>query len=256
MKRRIWTREELILAFNLYLKLPFGKMHKGNPKIIRLSEFINRTPSSVAMRLTNYASIDPYHQARGISGLTGGAKQCQPIWDEFNSNREEFIFESEQILAELENNTIEIKYSKILENIDHYVGKEKIRKVKTRVNQNVFRQIVLNSYSTKCAICGIDIPELLNASHIVPWALNKDERLNPENGICLSKLYDAAFDKGFIGIKNDYSIILSSKIKKKENKSYYNKYFLFLDNLKIALPERFLPKKEFLEFHIDTIFQG
>ena len=256
MKKRIWTREELILAFNLYLKLPFGKMHKGNPEIIQLSEFINRTPSAIAMRLTNYASIDPYHQARGISGLTGGAKQCQPIWDEFNSSREELIFESEQILAKVENNTIETKYSKILENIDNYTGKEKIREVKTRINQNVFRQIVLNIYSTKCAICRIDIPELLNASHIVPWAINKNERLNPENGICLSKLYDAAFDKGLIGIKNDYSIILSSKIKKEKNKSYYNQNFLFLDNLKIALPERFRPKKEFLEFHIDTIFQG
>jgi putative restriction endonuclease len=256
MNRRLWTREELILAFNLYLKLPFGKMHKGNSEIIRLSELINRTPSSLAMRLTNYASIDPFHLARGITGLPGGAKQCQPIWDEFNNSREELMFESERILAKVENQTIEKKYSDILENIGSYSGKEKIREVKTRVNQNVFRQIVLNIYSSKCAISGIDIPELLNASHIVPWALNNNERLNPANGICLSKLYDAAFDKGLIGIKNDYSIILSSKIKEKENKSFYSNYFLFLVNLKITLPERFRPKKEFLEFHLDTIFQG
>lgn len=256
MQRRLWTRRELILAFNLYLKLPFGKMHKGNPEIIRLSELIKRTPSSVAMRLTNYASIDPYHQARGISGLTGGAKQCQPIWDEFSSNREELMFESERILAEAENQTIETKYSDILENIESYAGKENIREVKTRVNQNVFRRIVLNVYSSRCAFCGIDITELLNASHIVPWSKNKDERLNPENGICLSKLYDSAFDCGLIGIKADYSILLSSKIKKKRNENYYNKYFAFLKNSKILLPERFKPRKEFLEYHLDTIFQG
>ena len=71
----------------------------------------------------------------------------------------------------------------------------------------------MSNYSAKCAISGIDIPELLNASHIIPWSKNTKERLNPANGICLSKLYDAAFDKGLIGIKKDYSIILSKRIK-------------------------------------------
>jgi putative restriction endonuclease len=42
--------------------------------------------------------------------------------------------------------------------------------------------MILANYSTKCAITGIDIPELL-ASHIVPWSINENERLNPENGI-------------------------------------------------------------------------
>ena len=61
--------------------------------------------------------------------------------------------------------------------------------MKTRVNQNVFRQIVLANYNKKCAITGIDIPDLLVASHIIPWSKNEEERLNPENGICLSALY-------------------------------------------------------------------
>ena len=161
MERRIWTREELILAFNLYLKLPFGKMHKGNPEVINLSRLINRTPSSVAMRLTNFASIDPFHQERGVVGLTGGRKQCQPIWDEFNENQEDLIFESERIIADKENSTIEIKYENILQDISKYQGEEKVREVKTRVNQSVFRQIILNSYSGRCAVSGINIPELL-----------------------------------------------------------------------------------------------
>ncbi|MGM0582958.1 MAG: HNH endonuclease [Bacteroidota bacterium] len=199
MSTRNWSKEELILAFNLYLKLPFGKFNKTNPRVIRLAKLINRSPSAVAMRLSNFASLDPYHQNRGVKGLIHGIKQCQPIWDEFNENREELIFQSEKILAEKENQTLENKFNKEIET-DYLVGEDKTRRIKTRVNQKVFREIVLNNYTTKCAITGIDIPDLLNASHIIPWSKNKNERLNPSNGICLSKLYDAAFDKGLIGI--------------------------------------------------------
>ena len=255
MNSRLWSKDELVLAFNLYLKIPFGKMHRSNPDIIRLATLVDRTPSSIAMRLVNFASIDPYHKARGVSGLSGGVKQCQPIWDEFNNNREELIFESEKILASFEDQTIEHKYSDILWDINT-LGEEKVREVKTRVNQNVFRQIILNVYSTKCAISGIDIPDLLNASHIIPWSKNEKERLNPSNGICLSKLYDAAFDKGLIGIKTNFSIILSPKIKKHRNADYFEKHFGFLESCKLNLPERFQPKKEFLEYHLDTIFQS
>ncbi|MDX1628481.1 MAG: HNH endonuclease, partial [Fulvivirga sp.] len=130
MARRNWTKKELILAFNLYLKLPFGKMHRGNPEIIHLANLIDRTPSSVAMRLTNFASIDPYHQARGVTGLPGGAKQCQPIWDEFNSNREDLLFESERILAKLENLSIENKFAESLRDISDLKGETKTREIK------------------------------------------------------------------------------------------------------------------------------
>jgi len=255
MQRRNWTKEELILAFNLYLKLPFGKFHSSNPEVIRLAKLIKRTPSSVAMRLSNFASIDPFHQQRGVVGLPGGAKQCQPIWDEFNSNREELIFQSEKILAEKENQTLEKKFNKEIET-DYLVGEDKTRRIKTRVNQNVFREIVLNNYTTKCAITGIDIPDLLNASHIIPWSKNKNERLNPSNGICLSKLYDAAFDKGLIGIKTDYTLIISNKIKAKEEEPYYKRFFSHLSGSKINLPDKYYPDKEFLEYHLDEIYKG
>ena len=245
MKRSVWEHEELILAFNLYLKPPFGKMHKGNSEVINLSKLINRTPSSVAMRLTNFASIDPFHRERGVVGLTGGRKQCQPIWDEFNENQEDLIFESEKIIADKENSTIETKYKNVLQDISKYQGEDKVREVKTRLNQNVFRQIILNSYSGRCAVSGINISELLNASHIIPWSKNKKERLNPENGICLSKLYDAAFDRGLIGIKPDYSIILSTKIKEQNNEIFYDRYFSCISGTQIVLPERYKPRRIF-----------
>lgn len=254
MERKLWTREELILVFNLYLKLPFGKMHTKTPEIIEMANLLGRTVNSIAIRLTNFASCDPYHQNRGVKGMVGGIKQCQPIWDEFFGNKELLIFESEKILAEKENISIDTKFGEILFDIKDLKGETKLREVKTRVNQNVFRQIVVANYSGKCAITGIDLPELLFASHIVPWAKNENERLNPENGICLSALYDKAFDKGLIGLNEKYEVIISSRLKKKNDANYYGKYFASIEKQSICLPQRYLPKREFIQYHLDEIF--
>ncbi|WP_462281770.1 HNH endonuclease [Salinivirga cyanobacteriivorans] len=256
MNRRLWTRDELILALNLYLKVPFGKLHSNTPDIIHLSNIIDRTPSSVAMRLNNFASVDPYHQKRGIVGLTGGKSQVEPIWNEFRDNQEELLFESERILAEKEQQTIESKYEDVLSGTEPLKGEEKVREVKTRVNQAVFRQMVLANYSGKCAITGIDIQDLLIASHIVPWAMNAKERLNPENGLCLSGLYDKAYDKGLIGISTDYKIIISKTLKANKEEEYYNVFFKQFEGAKISLPAKYYPNKEFVQFHLDTIFRG
>lgn len=252
--KNLWTREELIVAFNLYLTIEFGKIHSGNPEVKRLAQIIDRTPAAVGMRLANFASIDPFHQQRGIGGLKNGMNQVQPIWDEFFNNKEELLFQSEEILAKKENTSIDNKYKDILIDLKDIKGDTKIREVKTRVNQCVFRKIVLANYANKCAITGIDIPELLHASHIIPWSKNEEHRLDPENGICFSMLYDKAFDKGLIGINTDYKILFSEALKKKSKSDYFHKHFASIENQEILKAQKYLPKKEFLEHHLDTIF--
>lgn len=254
MATNLWTREELILAFNLYLKLPFGKMNKSTPEVKKLAEILGRTPSSIGMRLGNFASVDPFHINRGIVGLKNGIRQTQPIWDEFFNNQEELVFQSEKILAEKENTTIESKFEDILSDIKDLKGEDVIREVRTRVNQSVFRKMVLSNYNNKCAITGIDIPELLLASHIIPWSKNEEHRLNPENGICFSALYDKAFDKGLIGINTNHEIVFSDAIKKKRETEFYQTYFSPIENQKIIVAQKYLPRTEFLEYHLDTIF--
>ena len=123
MERKLWTKDELILALNLYLKIPFGKIHHGNPDIIHLSKLIGRTPNAVSMRLSNFACVDPFHQQRGVKGLTGGIRQVQPVWDEFINNKEDLLFESERILASFEKQTIDAKFACLLKDIDHLKGK-------------------------------------------------------------------------------------------------------------------------------------
>jgi putative restriction endonuclease len=255
MRGKKWTREEMILAFNLYLKLPFGKMHIRTPEIIALAGLMGRSANSVTLRLVNFASCDPYHQNRGVKGMVGGQKQCQPIWDEFANNREELIFESERILAETLHQTLETKFDELFFDIKDLKGETKIREVKTRVNQNVFRQIVLANYNRQCAITGLDIPDLLFASHIIPWAANEQERLNPENGICLSALYDRAFDKGLIGINARYEVLLSAALQKNKGKDYFAKYFAPIEKTKLQMPQKYLPKQTFLQWHLDCVFE-
>ncbi|MCF8247661.1 MAG: HNH endonuclease [Saprospiraceae bacterium] len=250
-----WTRNELILALNLYMKLPFGKLDKRTPEVKQLAVLIGRTDNAVSMRLNNYVSVDPFQQKRGIKGLINGREVVKPIWDEFDENREVLLFESEKILAELEHQTIETKYAEELIGTEHLIGEDKVREVKTRVNQQVFRQIVTTNYGGKCAITGINIPELLIASHIIPWAKNEQERLNPENGICLSATFDKAFDKGFIGINERLEVIVSSKLKAYENETFYPKQFADLAGKNLLPSLTHPPRKEFLQYHLDTIFQ-
>lgn len=254
-KLNLWTRDELILALNLYLKLEFGKLHSGNPQIIHLASLLRRTAGSIAMRLNNFASVDPYHQQRGIGGLPGGKKQVEPIWNEFINNKEELLYESERILAQKEHIAIEDKFSELLKGTENLKGEYKVREVKTRINQDVFRKIVIANYSGRCAITGINIPDLLIASHIIPWSKNEKERLNPENGICLSSMYDRAYDKGYIGITKDFDIVLSNELFKMRNEKYHPYYFASLIGKKITLPSKYSPRREFLEYHMDEIFK-
>ena len=187
--------------------------------------------------------------------MVNGKKQCQPYWDEFFNDRERLIYESERILAQKEGTTIEKKFEEVIKDIPKGItGETKLRQVKTRVNQNVFRQIVLANYEGKCALTGIDLSELLVASHIIPWADNEQERLNPENGICLSSLYDKAFDKGLISFTNDQHVIFSVRLKANVGKDYYAKYFEPIENATLVTPRKYHINPQFLEWHRDCIF--
>ncbi len=93
---------------------------------------------------------------------------------------------------------------------------------------------------------------MLVAGHILPWAEFENERLNPENGICLSSIYDKAFEKGFIGIDENYKILISSELKENVKKDYYQSFFGRFEGKTINLPDRFLPNKEFLQRHLES----
>ena len=249
--QKLWTRDELVLAINLYCKLPFGKMHKANAEIIKFAELIDRTPSSIALKLGNFASFDPSLKERGIKGASNASKLDKQIWDEFYNNWDAALFKSEKLLAEKKHTTIE-KLNHININDLEKEGFDKTRLVKTRVNQNIFRTMILATYNNRCCITGINNSDLLIASHIVPWSKDEKNRLNPTNGLCLNALHDKAFDKGLITISaKDYTIRISSKLKIKTPISHITTNFISFEGVQINLPDKFLPSIEQLKIHND-----
>jgi len=253
-KNKNWTQKEHILAFNLYCKIPFTKINANYAPVKNLAKIIGRSNGSVAMKLANFARLDPELQSRNISGLSRGAKGEEEVWKEFNGNWEELSWQSEQILAQYKGESIEESTGISTENISAE-GKERDALVKVRVNQSFFRKAILASYNHSCCITGISIPELLVASHIIPWSTDHKNRVNPSNGLCLNLLHDKAFDKGLITITPDYKIKLSGIFHEKKFKDD-NNFFLPFGGNRIKLPTKFLPDKAFLIWHNENIFIG
>lgn len=252
--QKSWTRDELILAINLYYKLPFGRLHSRNPKVITLANFIGRTPSSVAYKLVNFASLDPSLKKRGIKGAANTSKLDKEIWKEFISHWDTIPYESEKLFAEFEKTTVE-KLNCIPENELPREGKNREQVVKQRVNQLFFRNSILASYNNTCCVTGIQNTEFLIASHIKPWSIDEKNRLNPQNGIAINALHDKAFESGLLTITPDFKIKISSLLKKQENSQTIQDYFLKYDNQLIILPSKFLPAREFLDYHYNERFQ-
>ena len=251
--QKLWTRDELILTMNLYWRIEFGKYHKGHPEVKRLAELIGRTPSAVALKLGNLASFDPSLKERGIKGASNASKLDRQIWDEFYQNPDVLPFESEKLRAQFEGKSIE-ELNQIDELSLPKMGVEREAQVKVRVNQNLFRQAVLQSYESRCCITGISNTELLIAGHILPWSQDEKQRLNPRNGILINNLHDKAYENGLITIRPDYIILVSSELKAQEQ-SWVTDYFIKYDGKQIRTPRRFFPQPEFLEKHFEERFR-
>jgi len=204
--QKLWSREELILAINLYCKLPFGKLHRNNPEVVQLAQLIDRSPSSVAYKLVNFASLDPSLQARGIKGAINASRLDKEIWDEFYANWDDLPYESEKLKAAKYNIPIDHLIPEEEEAFSFELGKTREQTIKARVNQQFFRQSILAAYDFTCCITGLKQPELLIASHIRPWGLDEKNRLNPRNGLALNSLHDKAFEEGLMTITPDYQI--------------------------------------------------
>jgi putative restriction endonuclease len=252
-KQNLWTKEQTIIALNLYCKIPFNRVSSSHPDIIRVANVIGRSPNSVKMKIGNFGSFDPELKNRGIVGLANTSKLDEEVWNEFNLDWEKLAFESEQLISNLSNKSIEEIAGISLENIP--LGKEREAVIKQRVNQNFFRSIILSSYNSKCCITGLPINEFLVASHIIPWAKDEKNRLNPHNGLCLNSIHDKAFDSGFITITPDYKVKVSTNLEKFKNEEAVIDFFIKYDKKSIILPDRFRPSKEFLDYHFKNIFK-
>lgn len=142
---------------------------------------------------------------------------------------------------------------KNLERITLISNTETNVEVHKRIGQNVFRNILLEIYNGKCCVCGLNIKELLRASHIIPWSDNKQNRLNPENGLCLSATYDVAFDKNLISFDKDYRMVVSKYIRDFYTNETAKEYFEKYEGKQLVMPNKFYPNKKFLSCHLEKL---
>jgi putative restriction endonuclease len=250
-----WTRPQTLAALNIYFQVPFGKLHRGNPLIKQLAQWIGRTPGAVAMKLGNLAGLDPLIAARGLAGLTGASNLDKVIWTELHDNWDAVALE-----AAAEYQRLAVSHginpdADLLEEVEATepppleTGRTRAALVQVRVNQARFRKAVLASYNATCCVSGLRHDKLVIASHIVPWSEDHKNRLNPRNGLCLSALHDKAFDQGLITVLPDFIVRVSPKLRAVDADEFTKAAIAAFDGRSIRLPERFKPDEAFLTAH-------
>ncbi|MCX5659704.1 MAG: HNH endonuclease signature motif containing protein [Planctomycetota bacterium] len=247
-----WTRDQLLVAFRLYCRTPFGKLHRGNPEIIALARLIGRTPSAVGMKACNFAALDPAQQARGIKALGNLSRADRILW-------EEFALDSEAVAAQAES-----AYERFVAGVrvanDESMAlpdgpTETARLVRIRRVQGFFRESVLSAYEGRCALTGLALPEVLNASHIIPWRVEVNRRADPRNGLCLNALHDRAFDRGLITFDEQWKMVVSPRVDLGVTNEFARHSLVNLAGSKLRLPNRFQPDPVAISYHREHVYR-
>lgn len=242
--RKLWREDELLLALNLYSKLQFGQLHSRNKKIIRLAEYMGRTPGSVAMKLCNFASIDPELPRKGLSGASN---LDRVMWNRYFSDESLIMVSEELMLSVFGKHSI---VEAVKDELDDYCGSDVERLVQFRTHQSFFKAAVISNFDEKCCITGISKHELLIACHIIPWDSDIKNRLNPRNGLCLNALHAAAFDNGLITLDENLKVLVSSQLPR----NHAHALILDFEGTEISMPHKYMPSNEFLNYHRNKIF--
>ncbi len=254
--RNNWTRAETLAALHVYLQLPFGQLHQRNPKLIELAQWLGRTPGAIALKLVNLASLDPVIVASGRSGMGNASALDRQIWQELQASWDAVALEAAAEYDGLARRHAAPTDEELLDAMPPSEelpileeGKSRSAIVQIRVNQARFRRAVLSSYDATCCISGLQHEKLVIASHIVPWSEDTQNRLNPQNGLCLSALHDRAYDQGLITVMPDFTVRVSPQIKASKSDSFITDSLLRFDRKRIRFPERFGPLPRFLTWH-------
>jgi putative restriction endonuclease len=248
-KRNDWTREQHIIAFNVYCQIPFGKIGEGTPEVQELARLVRRSVGAASYKLANFSRLDPALQKRGVKGMPHGSKGEEEVWNEFAANPELLALESQRLVAERQG--VSLEASAEIETSDlPEPGEEREAVVRLRVKHGFFRRRVLSAYGFRCCVTGIANPQLLVASHIIPWAEDAAHRLNPKNGLSLNALHDRIFDRHLMWVDGDFTIRMSPKLREASIESQRtNEWLMSFDGRPLVLPRRFRPDLDLLAKH-------
>lgn len=247
-----WTRDELILAFELYCRIPFRLTKANNPQVQNLAHALRRSPAGVARKLGNFGAFDPELQEQNISGLAHNSRLDKEIWDEFHSDWNGLTFEAHRLKDAI---TPRRKADKEKDLMFPAGPSERMQVVKQRIHQAFFREAILSSYESTCCVSGLRIPECLIASHIIPWSQSEALRTNPTNGLCLSATFDRLFDTGFLTISQELRVVVSKKLLRARDEKTDDLICRYHGQT-IIPPHRFFPDPNHLAWHMENVFQG
>ena len=251
-----WTEEQITVVLYEYCRRPFGQFSGTKPFVIELGKLIHRTPGAIVRKVGNLASFDPQMKARGVGGLGHTGKLDEVIWNRYFGHWDQLAYEAELLIAKFKEKKLEesLEESLSIDLSDLPQGKERKQEVKRRINQDFFRRTVLSSYNYKCCITGINNLDLIQASHIVDWSKDEENRTNPQNGLCLNILFHKAYDENLLGISPDYEIFISERFfgeRLKDVDQGTIDYIRSFDHQKLILPRRFYPDKDMLASHFE-----
>lgn len=260
-EKRNWTEDEEILALCLYYELPTAKHDKNTPQVKELASLLGRSVGAVVFKLGNLKALDD--STEGI-GFVHGAKLDKLVFDKFIGKPAELFERRDEILALKHSENIatptagynlpDSELDKLAHELE-FSQDDKMRLQKWRERQWAFRLSLMKGYNEHCCLSGIRNPDFLIASHIVPWSVDKENRLNPRNGLLLNVFLDKAFDKGYMSIDSrDYTVMVSNRIADPKIESQLSLY----KGQRIILPrnpDRW-PDSHFLEYHNDVVFKA
>lgn len=251
-----WTEEQITVVLYEYCRRPFGQFSGTKPFVIELGKLIHRTPGAIVRKVGNLASFDPQMKARGVGGLGHTGKLDEVIWNRYFDHWDLLAYDAESLIAKFKEKKLEesLEESLSIDLSDLPQGMERKQEVKRRINQDFFRKTVLSSYNYKCCITGINNSSLIQASHIVGWSEDEENRTNPQNGLCLNVLFHKAYDENLLGISPDYEIFISERFfgeRLKDVDQGTIDYIKGFDHQKLILPRRFYPDKDMLASHFE-----
>ncbi|MBI3218017.1 MAG: HNH endonuclease [Bacteroidetes bacterium] len=249
IKRDIENYPEEVVDLVAEAYLIEGKSHRNIQEKVLKRPAPSRGGGFKAMAILHYLGLD--ESAKGIfSGLPAPAEADSLLKEKTPwltpSQRQKVIVLLEGFKASREaRNSIKEGY---------FFGETEVESLssrRVRRQQNKLRDLLMVLYSGRCALCDITDSILLRAGHIVPWAVDKDNRLNPGNAILLCILHDKLFEAGFISLDDELNLLVSKEL---ENcASEFLKEVLKISQV-FRMPKSDRPDKKFLDYHRKEIF--
>lgn len=259
-----WTDEERYAALKLYFELEFGQFHARNKNVIELAEVLGRTPGSIAMKLGNFASLDPTLDRGGLKNVSAADKA---LMARFHNQPARVIDEIERAVDRIEYQVSSQSSSVHSHDLHRGMRDQDIgfdisgrptsvmRIREERLNQGFFRRAVLSGYHFQCCVCGLKFVRLLEAAHIKPHHQDETFRLRPDNGLSLCRNHHKAFDEGYWTLGTNFDIELDPRLHKlARHDQAISDLLIAHDGQKIHQPFRYLPSKEVIDWHRENTF--